>query len=618
MSESNKLNEENMNGCKMNIVGAKRKKKRSANQMAKKFARRRDTSDHGYELEADNYQYMVRILEVLRTEFPTMDDKLNFVSNVYEQIIDHEVEYARNQVGSRVMDSLMDYADFDVICRIIKAFNSCLRPLCSDKYGSHVLEKIICICSDRGNKLNQPAEKTNDKCKNKIQILSAHIVEYNNMALKLSKYVLNNIEEFINDLYANHILRTVVKCLGGQIDTVADSTEKKAFKTCIVVRPVIQEYKDLLINTSNRILKLPQFPEFGKNEITSGFLQILLLSLSNVNTQLTSNIIKRITNECFSENNDETLLSTIFDCEGSLRLLEICLKVAEPKLFEKLCNKYFIGNLKKLSLMKNTNFSVQRLLDYCSVKEEYETIFDELSEHLNLIIEKQYTGVLSSLANGCLRLQAKQGPFINAIFKCLNCDESNRQLHIVSLISRLITYDQYEAAKKNLRNIPIHLHGSLILQAILQFNKPIKIVNSILAMDGEDLAILFSDPKGSRILDAFMDSKYVGEKSRDKLTKQLKGHWVKLACGIHGSRCVDKIWQYSKDNQKLHIMEELASVGESLNSTKAGHLIYIKFNVALFTRNKKDWIEAIGKDEKTKTLFAGIITGSNDKKFIKS
>ncbi|KAK0179238.1 hypothetical protein PV327_008047 [Microctonus hyperodae] len=618
MSESKKLNEDSMNEYKTNIVGAKRKKKRSANQMAKKFARRRDTSDHGYELEADNYQYMVRILEVLRTEFPTMDNKLNFVSNVYEQIIDHEVEYARNQVGSRVMDSLMDYADFDVICRIIKAFNSSLRPLCSDKYGSHVLEKIICVCSDRGNKLNESAEKTNDKCMNIIEILSAHVVEYNNMALKLCKYVLNNIEEFINDLYANHILRTVIKCLGGQIDTVADSTEKKAFNTCTAVRPVIQEYKDLLINTSNRILKLPQFLEFGKDEITSGFLQTLLLSLSNVDAQLTSNIIKRIINECFTGNNDETHLATIFDCESSLRLLEICLKVAEPKLFKKLCNKYFTGNLKKLALMKNTNFSVQRLLDYCSVKEEYETIFDELSDHLNSIIEKQYTGVLSSLANGCLRLQAKQGPFINAIFKCLDCDQSNRQLYIVSLISRLITYEQYESAKKNSRNIPIHLHGSLILQAILQFNKPIKIVNSILDMNGEDLAILFSDPKGSRILDAFMDSKYVGEKSRDKLAKQLKGHWVKLACGIHGSRCLDKIWQHSKDNQKLYIMEELASVGELLNSTKAGRLINIKFNVALFVRNKKDWIEAIGKNEKTKTLFAGIITDCNEKKFIKS
>lgn len=178
------------------------------------------------------------------------------------------------------------------------------------------------------------------------------------------------------------------------------------------------------------------------------------------------------------------------------------------------------------------------------------------------------------------------------------------------LAARSITYEEFEATKRGGRSVPLHLQGSLIRQAILQFNKPIKIVNSLFAMDGDDVAALLSDAKSSRILDAFM-----GEKSRDKLAKHLKGHWFTLACGTHGSRCLDKIWQYSKDNQKMHIMEELAGAGEAMNSTKTGRLISSKLNVPLFARNKKDWSEARGKEEKTKALFADII---GNKKAVKT
>ncbi|XP_015121551.1 nucleolar protein 9 [Diachasma alloeum] len=581
--------------------GLKRKKKRSANQMAKKLARRRDPG-HGSELDSDSYQYMVRIMEVLRTDFPTMDDKLIFVNNVFEQTIAHEVDYAKNQVGSLVLDTLMKYASLDVIQRMTDAFSPSLRPICSDRFASHVLEKIIQTCADRGNRKC----KSDPLNKNEVPIAEEEIEKYNDITMKLSKYMINNIEEFIYDTYANHILRTSIHCLGGLIDKDGNDQKKKNL-TLTQRREVIQDYTDLLLDAGNRLLRWPQFIEFGKDELTSGLLQTYLLTLKDVDPKLASSIIKKIISECFTENSDDCL-SNIFDAESSLRLLETCLASANPKMYSKIFKKLFEGRLKELSLMKGANFCVQRLMDHCPTKEEFEAIFSEISEYFPEILGRQHTGVLSSLGSACLRLQAKQGPFVNVVAKGLKCDEpQERQLFLVPLAARLITYEQFESAKRQGRSIPLHLHGSLILQAILQFNKPIKIVNSMFSMDAEELAALFSDPKGSRILDAFMDSKFVGEKSRDKLAKQLKGHWVTLACGTHGSRCLDKIWQYSKDNQKIHIMEELAAAGEAMNSTKTGRLISAKLNVSLFARSRKEWSEARGKEEKAKTLFASII-----------
>lgn len=57
---------------------------------------------------------------------------------------------------------------------------------------------------------------------------------------------------------------------------------------------------------------------------------------------------------------------------------------------------------------------------------------------------------------------------------------------------------------------------------MLLFNKPIKVVNSLMAMSPNDLLKLFCDPKGSHIADVFFQSQYIGEKSREKMCRILK------------------------------------------------------------------------------------------------
>lgn len=68
----------------------------------------------------------------------------------------------------------------------------------------------------------------------------------------------------------------------------------------------------------------------------------------------------------------------------------------------------------------------------------------------------------------------------------------------------------------------LNLHGTLTIQLMLEFNKPIKIVNSILNMDGNELKNLFLNTMGSHIVDSFVTSAFVGEKSREKLVRKMK------------------------------------------------------------------------------------------------
>ncbi|XP_050478697.1 nucleolar protein 9 isoform X2 [Bombus huntii] len=515
--------------------GKKRKRKRSQIQMAKKLARQRN---HGSDVDSETYQYMVHILELMKGDFSTTEEKLIFVNNVYEQTLGREVEYARNQVGSRILDSLLKYARLETIERLVAAFKSTLRPLSSDTFASHVLQKIIVVCADRGNKTTISGSCIERDADINIEVKDSEIESYNGIVLKLSKYFINNIEEFVFDTYANHVLRTVIECLGGLIDKSDSSSDKKK----VIFgerRSVIQEYKDLLFETCNRLYRWPRFLEFGQDELTSGLLQSVLYSLNGTFPELMETYIKKITTECFKPGKEEQEPSNIFHAESSTRLLEACLSVASPKSLYTIYEEYFSGNLKRLSSMRSTNFSVQRLFDHCTAKEHFEQLFEEIHTHFTELLDTGHTGVLVSVANACLRLQTKQ--------------------------------------------------------------------------DVEELAQIFEDPKGSRIVDAFMDSKYIGEKSREKLAKKLKGHWAQLARSTHGSRSLDRIWEWARINQRTLIVEELAAVGESLRSTKSGQIMSNKLNVPLFTRNKKDWMEALGKEEKTRSLFVDII-GNTAKK----
>ena len=60
------------------------------------------------------------------------------------------------------------------------------------------------------------------------------------------------------------------------------------------------------------------------------------------------------------------------------------------------------------------------------------------------------------------------------------------------------------------QEFPIQIHGSLVPQELL-FNKLIKVVNSLLAMEPGKLRQLLSDPRGSHVTDRFVGSTTVGK-----------------------------------------------------------------------------------------------------------
>jgi len=209
----------------------------------------------------------------------------------------------------------------------------------------------------------------------------------------------------------------------------------------------------------------------------------------------------------------------VFKDAAAVRLLEAAIINASPKKFTQIYVKCFIDHLAVLSQHRLANFAVQKLLDCCKEKTEFEGMFSELEKHLEGILKSHNTGVILSLAQACRRHSTKQGSFQNILMRALHCLEpKERQGRLAPLTLSFATYEEQANSDK----LTIHLHGSLILQALLNFNKPIQAVNSLLDMNTGDLKSVLTDQKGCYIMDAFMKSEFVGEKSRDRIINKLQ------------------------------------------------------------------------------------------------
>jgi nucleolar protein 9 len=574
---------------------SKRKRKKSFLKNARKYAKK-GCYGRGSQLDSDTYNYFVRIMEAYREGFDTDEDKSIFVNNVFEQTVGQEINLCCNQVGCRVVEMLVPFANEAVLERFMQTFGGDLRPLCSDRFASHVLEALVRQAASHSlNSVNKDEFKQN--CKEFV--------------LKVSRFLLNNLEDYLWDTYGSHVVRT---CL----ESLAQIPKENKQKNCAKIEEKVikvelpEEYLEIIKDCCERIMHWPQFNELCQSEISSGFLQVLLRALRRAHKKLLKKLLGKLIETNFAPEGDQdgkNKLSSGFLSTPSVMVLETALEVAKAKSFSQIFLKCFSGNLAKLATTRSTNFTVQKLILNCKEKSEFEMIFEELDNSFGEIIGAGHTGIVWALAQGCKTFTTKQGSFVQNLMKSLDCfDPEERQNDFVLCLSKFTTFEKYKMeSQENLQKDKLNLHGTLILQLLLEFNKPIKIVNGILNMEQNLLKALFSNTMGSHVVDSFVKSVFVGEKSRERLVRKMKGVYQELASTKYGSRSFEAIWNAANLKNKLSIMEELAYKDAAWSNSEHGKIIAGKVNLLLYKRNKEEWKNSGGSVNKAKELFADIL-----------
>ena len=621
-------------------VAKHRKKKKSFLQRAKKFGKS-GRFGKGKEIDRETYDYFLRVFEQLNHGFESDDDSKHvFVTNVFETTLNEEVSLCSNQLVSRVIERLLPLSTNDVRTRFMRCLADDLRIVAVDPFSSHVLETLLLLATFEKSDLKS-ANKNNE-----------YISFRRTWVLRVSKFMINNIEEFSNDCYASHLVRTCFQCLGGiriddnitrsrksrnqQGDYGNIGQKKKVEATELNESQIASTLEtnilhEPLILALNKILASNAL-EMTSYETSSAVIQSLILVLNKISLTkdckqlcefLLDNVFKgKMLTTSKDDTNNDTLTEdkeNVLQYESSCRLLETIILVSEsiPKVFKK-CKKILDGNLYDWAIHPIGNFALQKFLDVCDDKELiekwYESFFDN---NLEEILAAGNSGVILSLARVVRRLSVKQAHFLVAVMKSLHCYEPpQHQLKFVTLLAYLSTRESYEETKGSPETpqLSVSLHGSLIIQELLNFNKPIKVVNSLLDMDANELKVLLSDPRGCHITDSFMQSTTIGEKSRDGLIKLMQPHLASLACSKHGSRSIDKMWEKASQKGQEIMAHELASKLTLLSNNNSGRFIAQNLCLDVYKRSKDEWKAHLKNQEKRKTLAKEFLSGLSSNK----
>ena len=185
----------------------KKKKGKSFLQKQKRFGKQGQRGK-GTNIEQDDYDYLVRVLERWRDGFDSDDEKIIFVGNVMNTTEGKERLLAGNQLGSRVIEMLLPSAESEVVDKFSAALGQDLRLVCLDPFMSHVLEKLLILKSF--TLIGQQDDQNSS-----------------DWLMKVSKFVTNNAEDFCNNMYASHLLRTVTECLVGVRYSESNNNQSK-------------------------------------------------------------------------------------------------------------------------------------------------------------------------------------------------------------------------------------------------------------------------------------------------------------------------------------------------------------------------------------------------------
>nr|KAG5704498.1 hypothetical protein BaRGS_003809 [Batillaria attramentaria] len=301
-------------------------------------------------------------------------------------------------------------------------------------------------------------------------------------------------------------------------------------------------------------------------------------------------------------------------------LLEVVFRLSSPDLLREVFTSVLKGRLLYYAIHPVANYVLQRFISYLKDKGLMEEVFDELSKVVEDILAVGHLGLITSLADACRRLHLKQEEFVTVgtLMEAFHCKEpEHRQQAFPKLVSSFTAYEVYfkvdedtgKAEEETALTGPVNMHGSLLLQQLLQFDKPKFVAPAIAALKPAEVCVLCCDPAGSHVMDVFFSSHTVLEKNKDILLKKLKGLLMEVACTKNGSRCLESIWKSLNVKQRTRIAEELAESEARLRSDRFGHFLHHNLAIPQFVQRRQLWLEQQGAQSKRKRMMAELLHG---------
>ncbi|XP_005102065.1 nucleolar protein 9 [Aplysia californica] len=582
-------------------------------------------------LSEEVMSYYRQVSATLETGFdednPEVKDQ--FLANVFSSLKDECVSVSQNQTVSKILEVLLSHSPASHMRPVFCKFCKELTIVVFDAFASHVFQALIQYLPLM---FVQKDEEDDEEM----------IKQVKESAQVLFSFMESHLRDIMTHVYGSHVLRTLLEVLGGVVvtdDIVRSRVSRSQSMKKVADRPEVdsgvlksfsEEQKSWFETLSQKLIKLCNYEDHLSDNNYSPVLQTVLLILSKTSPSEYDKLVDTILEKtCMLANQEDIPADDIVnrlpllvqDNIGSF-VVELIISLSSGPRFEELYNLLFKGKLLFFAVHPFANYVLQKMLSTISEKKLMQNILDDISKYIEDILAVNHCGIVTKLAEACQRTGVGQEQFLQVLMSAFHCYEpESKRTKIVPLVASFQTYEVFYKAAEDSKEEgasallkTVSYHGSMILQQLLQFSKPVTVVMSVLELSAAELLFLACNHKGSHVVDVFFQSPTVKDKHKDTLVKKLVGLYINMACNKVGSRCLENIWKLVSIPLRVLIAEDLSKYNERLEGDFSGRFIFNNFALHKFVTRRKEWREIQGANSKKKQLLKGILEGKQPKK----
>lgn len=562
-------------------------------------------------LDEKTVTYFKRVEQVLSDQsFGDDLDRQTFLDNVMCQMDGIETRLACNQHLSLVLEKMLESTSpVDIIALHLKLLTNWEELVC-DKFGSHVIQSCIThipqlMTSERGEELKR-------------------------VFCDMCSSLLGDMTRMLNDTYGSHVLRQIIETLAGYKVTatqrpIRDARQRTVKQDSKLNERLIQlegtrpkKFSKLLRKFGKRVAARDDLPTLPAHPTASPVLQTLLELLVHTEPESGHSLCQAVLLSIGITSPTNPIECDLLVHPIGSHLIEVLLLVTSDGEFQLVYNVCFRGKLSSLASHPIANHPVQSLIQSVRNNAQLEMIADELLPSFEAVLMTGNVGVIVRLVEGLGKKKTRQREALKSLLlafrvsdvplECLNSFLALQPLDSISGKTDSLSDEQ----NLGFVNRSLQVSGSLLVQALFQFEDTQTLTSSLLKLSTSETTFLCCHPSGSRAVEAFLKSRTVKPNKKKKFVAKLGGNLTMLACDKWGSHVIDSCWAKSEMTVKKEMAKELVAHESRLRENFSGKIVWRNCRLDDAKGKACDWQKKVESDDRKRKMFDDIVGESRN------
>ncbi|KAI0721971.1 armadillo-type protein [Cerioporus squamosus] len=577
---------------------------------------------------------------------PNEDRRLFFVAALQE-MSGKEKQLATDPDCSTILERMIHSMD-DFVRRVfLDRLTGSLEQLSKHRFASHVIQTLLTVATETVSRESRgvfPPTPESGEDEGELRTLTQ-------LTLDTCEELSPSICSLIMDPFASHVVRALLLLLAPDVlGSLHDNSGKSAsgvrskksaaykarqgsMKSVFVEgeadahnnasRRTPKEFRKAAMNFISALreqLNENEVRALAANQVASPVLQMLLEleaaygqagQPGSLMDRVLVGMITALHEDPSAEVPESDYLMTLLRDPTASHLLETLVSRSPGPAFDTLWRTYFSGKLSKLAVHPVANFVVAKGIERLSAEQLAATV-EELRGVASKFVKNARTGVLRALVDRSIVLQSEGQGVVQLILDAFELDSEENKPLLVPCILRLKSsqVSDYQRAltsagqdeeketeeprhKRRKTDDPLEpkTQGAILLQSMLRLPSPHNeaVLDSLQALNLDELTEMAHHPTSSRVLDAVLESPAVPYKAKRKFVMSFIGHYHVLVDDRIGSRVGDRCWAFADPYLKEKIARSLIPHEHALAGSFYGKFFARNLNLHVLQRDPERW-----------------------------